>query len=44
LEQPGLRQHTAARRLERYDSRFTPTVDNPARLANAYDILIPLRD
>jgi AraC family transcriptional regulator len=44
MEQLGLRQDTAAWRLERYDSRFTPTVDNPARPANAYDILIPLRD
>jgi AraC family transcriptional regulator len=42
MEQLGLRQDTAAWRLERYDRRFTPTIDNPARPDNAYDILIPL--
>jgi AraC family transcriptional regulator len=44
MEQLGLRHDTTGWRLERYDRRFTPGVDNPARPDNAYDILIPLRD
>ncbi|TFW30811.1 GyrI-like domain-containing protein [Massilia horti] len=44
MEQLGLRQDTSGWRLERYDRRFTPSVDNPARPENAYDILIPLRN
>jgi hypothetical protein len=31
-------------RLERYDRRFTPSVDNPAWPDNAFEILVPLRN
>jgi AraC family transcriptional regulator len=44
MEQLGLRLDTAGWRLERYDRRFTPSVDNPARPDNAFEILVPLRN
>jgi predicted transcriptional regulator YdeE len=44
MEQLGLHQDSGAWRLERYDRRYTPSVDNPANPDNAYDILIPLRN
>jgi AraC family transcriptional regulator len=44
MEQLGLRPDESAWRLERYDRRFTPSVDNPANPDIAYDILIPLLD
>ncbi|NVD97457.1 GyrI-like domain-containing protein [Massilia sp. BJB1822] len=42
LEDSGLQLDREAPRLERYDSRFIPTVDEAQRAANAYDILLPL--
>jgi AraC family transcriptional regulator len=44
IEQLGLRQDTAGWRLERYDRRFTPSVDSPSRVDNAFEILVPLRN
>jgi predicted transcriptional regulator YdeE len=44
MEQLGLRQDTAGWRLERYDRRFTPSVDSPSRPGNAFEILVPLRN
>jgi AraC family transcriptional regulator len=44
MEQLGLRPDATGWRLERYDRRFTPSVDNPARPDNAFEILIPLRN
>jgi predicted transcriptional regulator YdeE len=42
MEQLGMRHDPDGWRLERYDKRFTPTVDDGARPDNAFDILIPL--
>ncbi|WP_256077172.1 GyrI-like domain-containing protein [Massilia sp. YIM B04103] len=42
LEDSRLQLDREAPRLERYDSRFIPTVDEAQRAANAYDILLPL--
>jgi predicted transcriptional regulator YdeE len=42
MEQLGMEEDETGIRLERYDRRYTPTVDDGARLDNAYDILIPL--
>lgn len=44
LEEAGLRLDQEAPRLERYDSRFIPTVDEAQRAANAYDLLLPLAE
>lgn len=44
LDEAGLQLDREAPRLERYDSRFIPTVDEAQRAANAYDILLPLSD
>jgi predicted transcriptional regulator YdeE len=44
MEQLGLRHDTAGWRLERYDKRFTPSVDSPSRTDNAFEILVPLRN
>ena len=42
MEQLGLADDEDGIRLERYDSRYTPTQDDGARPDNAYDILVPL--
>jgi AraC family transcriptional regulator len=42
IEQLGMAHDTDAWRLERYDRRYTPTVNDDTRTDNAYDILIPL--
>lgn len=42
IEQLGMDPDEDGIRLERYDRRYTPTVDDGARPDNAYDILIPL--
>ena len=42
MEQLGMEADEEGIRLERYDRRYTPTVDDGARPDNAYDILVPL--
>jgi AraC family transcriptional regulator len=42
MEQLGMEEDEDGIRLERYDRRYTPTVDDDARPDNAYDILVPL--
>ena len=42
MEQLGMEADEEGVRLERYDRRYTPTVDDGARPDNAYDILVPL--
>lgn len=42
MEQLGMAADEEGIRLERYDGRYTPTLDDGARADNAYDILIPL--
>ena len=42
IEKAGLQIDGLAWRLERYDERFTPTVNDPSSEDNGYDILIPL--
>lgn len=42
IEQLGMVQNEEAFRLERYDRRFTPGMDDGERPDNAFDILIPL--
>ncbi|MEM8513329.1 AraC family transcriptional regulator [Massilia sp. MP_M2] len=42
MEQLGMQADEEGIRLERYDRRYTPTVDDGARPDNAYDILVPL--
>ena len=42
MEQLGMEEDEDGIRLQRYDRRYTPTVDDDARPDNAYDILIPL--
>jgi AraC family transcriptional regulator len=44
MEQLGLRPDATGWRLERYDRRFTPSVDSPTRPDNAFEILVPLRN
>ena len=42
MEQLGMQADEEGIRLERYDRRYTPTVDDGTRPDNAYDILVPL--
>lgn len=42
MEQLGMQADDEGIRLERYDRRYTPTLDDGARPDNAYDILVPL--
>ena len=42
MEQLGMEADEEGIRLERYDGRYTPTLDDGARPDNAYDILVPL--
>lgn len=42
IEQLGMVQDEEAWRIERYDRRYTPMLDDGNRPDNAYDILIPL--
>lgn len=42
IEQLGMVQDEEGWRIERYDRRYTPALDNGNRPDNAYDILIPL--
>lgn len=42
MEQLGMEADEEGIRLERYDRRYTPTLDDGARPENAYDILVPL--
>lgn len=42
MEQLGMVPDEAAWRIERYDRRYTPSLDDGNRPDNAYDILIPL--
>lgn len=42
IEQLGMVRDEEAWRIERYDRRYTPALDDGNRPDNAYDILIPL--
>ncbi|RZA36796.1 MAG: AraC family transcriptional regulator [Lysobacteraceae bacterium] len=42
IEQLGMMQDEEGWRIERYDRRYTPMLDDGNRPDNAYDILIPL--
>jgi AraC family transcriptional regulator len=42
IEQLGMAPDEEGWRIERYDRRYTPSVDDGNRPDNAYDILIPL--
>ncbi len=42
IEQLGMVQDEEGWRIERYDRRYTPSLDDGNRPDNAYDILIPL--
>ena len=43
MKEQGYEQDISTFRLEKYDQRFLPTVDDSAREENAYDILIPIK-
>ncbi|TCP53908.1 putative transcriptional regulator YdeE [Tumebacillus sp. BK434] len=43
MKENGYEQDLSALRMERYDRRFLPTVDDHAREENEYEILIPIK-
>lgn len=43
MQENGYEQDRSTLRMERYDQRFTPTVDDPARDENEFEILIPVK-